>query len=113
MGSHITFTPLYGADGGSPLASLLRVRDFTFLLDCGWDDAFDTALLEPLLAVIPRIDVVLLSHLDMAHLGALPYLIGKAGLQVMFSALVSIKKPRNSFVDYHLQRITGAQTSEC
>ena len=85
MGSHITFTPLYGADDRPALASLLTVRGFTFLLDCGWDDAFDTALLAPLLAALPRIDAVLISHLDTAHLGALPYLVGKMGLQVILS----------------------------
>lgn len=85
MGSHITFTPLYGADEGVALASLLTVRGFTFLLDCGWNDDFDTALLAPLLAALPRIDAVLLSHLDTAHLGALPYLVGKMDFQVRLS----------------------------
>lgn len=82
MGSHISFTPLYGAGAGAPLASLLCVRGFSILLDCGWDDAFDPALLAPLLAALPSIDAVLISHLDLAHLGALPYLVGKMGLQV-------------------------------
>ena len=81
MGTQVSFTPLYGADGCQPLASLLTVRGFTFLLDCGWDDSYDAAQLAPMLAALPRIDAVLLSHADMAHMGALAYLAGK-GLQV-------------------------------
>ena len=39
-------------------------------------------LLAPLVAALPQIDAVLLSHPDPVHLGALPYLVGKLGLQV-------------------------------
>lgn len=39
------------------------------MLDCGWDIYFDTALLEPLRAVVKRIDLVLISHPDLEHLG--------------------------------------------
>ncbi len=81
MGTRVSFTPLYGAAGRPPLASLLTIRGFTFLLDCGWDDSYDTALLTPLEAALPRIDAVLLSHADMAHMGALAYLASK-GLHV-------------------------------
>jgi len=82
MSSQVTFTPLYGADARAPVASLLTIRGFTFLLDAGWDDAFDVALLAPIEAALPQIDAVLISHLDLAHLGALPYLVGKKGLKV-------------------------------
>lgn len=41
----------------------------TILLDCGWDIHFDTALLEPLREVVKRIDLVLISHPDLEHLG--------------------------------------------
>lgn len=81
MGPQITFTPLYGAVAGSPLCSLLVVDGFTVLLDCGWTEAFDGSLLEPLKAAIPNIKAVLLSHADTAHLGALPYAIGRLGLK--------------------------------
>lgn len=50
------FTPLLGVDGRQPLSYLLELDGFTILLDCGWDDAYDPALLEPLLAVLPRVD---------------------------------------------------------
>jgi Cft2 family RNA processing exonuclease len=65
------------------LASPLpQVNDFKFLLDCGWDHNYDVALLEPVKAVLSTVDAVLLSHPDPLHLGALPYLVGRLGLQV-------------------------------
>eukprot|EP00887_Chlorella_sp_A99_P003905 scaffold11.g3905.t1 len=71
---------LYGAGSPSqPLSYLLRIGDFTILLDCGWDDAYAVALLEPLLEVVDTVDAVLLSHPDPMHLGALPLLAGVAG----------------------------------
>ncbi|DBA85072.1 TPA: hypothetical protein ACH3X2_005797 [Trebouxia sp. C0005] len=82
MGSQIKFTQLYGATYDSPLCSLLEINSFTFLLDCGWTEEFDVKLLDPLKQAIPRVDAVLLSHPDTAHLGALPYAIGRLGLKV-------------------------------
>lgn len=56
------------------IAFVLQVNSFRLLLDCGWDDAYDTALLESLVPLLPSLDGVLISHPDPAHLGALPYL---------------------------------------
>ena len=81
MGSQIKFTQLYGATCDAPLSSLLEINGFTFLIDCGWTEAFDVTLLDPLKEAVPRIDAVLLSHPDTAHLGALPYAIGHLGLK--------------------------------
>lgn len=82
MASSIRVTPLYGAHTSAPpLCTVLEIDDGVFLLDCGWNDRFDVALLEPLRPVITRgIDAVFLTHPDLAHLGALPYLVGKLGL---------------------------------
>lgn len=78
----ITFTPLYGVHSSDPCcAYLLEIDDVCILLDCGWTDQYDTELLKPLQRVIDRIDLVLISHLDLAHMGALPYAIGKLGLK--------------------------------
>ena len=89
MGARVVCTPLSGADAASPPAYLLQLGGgsddaggFTFLLDAGWDEDFDEAALAALAAAVPRIDAVLLSHPDIAHLGALPVLIGRLGLQV-------------------------------
>lgn len=80
MGSQIKFTQLYGVVD-PPLCSLLEINSFTFLIDCGWTEKFDVTLLETLKEAIPRVDAVLLSHPDTAHLGALPYAIGHLGLK--------------------------------
>lgn len=39
------------------------------MLDCGWDIHFDTELLEPLRDIVKRVDLVLISHPDLEHLG--------------------------------------------
>jgi len=59
---------------------LLQIDDFNILLDCGWDERYDENMLAPLKNVVADIDAVLLSHPDLAHLGALPYAVGKLGL---------------------------------
>lgn len=67
--------PLSPAAPGSPNLTVPRRRCFnqvggvTILLDCGWDIHFDTALLEPLREVVKRVDLVLISHPDLEHLG--------------------------------------------
>ena len=55
-----TFTPLYGVHSEGPVSFLLTLpgggagggdndRGLTLLLDCVWDDAFDPALLQPVI----------------------------------------------------------------
>uniref|UniRef100_A0ACD5TG03 Uncharacterized protein n=1 Tax=Avena sativa TaxID=4498 RepID=A0ACD5TG03_AVESA len=80
MGTSVQVTPLSGAYGEGPLCYLLAVDGFRFLLDCGWTDHCDPALLQPLARVAPTIDAVLLSHPDMMHLGALSYAMKHLGL---------------------------------
>lgn len=46
-----------------------QVGGVTILLDCGWDIHFETSLLEPLREVVNRVDLVLISHPDLEHLG--------------------------------------------
>lgn len=109
----VTFTSLYGTGKHEPLCSVLRVDDITILLDCGWTDAFDEALVAPLIeyglplppaptapclhgrvyvcisvcvhdpcSIAPTVDVVLLSHADMEHCGAIPYAVSKVSMCV-------------------------------
>lgn len=81
--AEISFTPLYGAQSSLPCCCyLLEVNDVCILLDCGWTDEYDEALLQPLRRVISRIDLVLISHPDIYHMGALPYAMGTLGLKV-------------------------------
>jgi cleavage and polyadenylation specificity factor subunit 2 len=43
------------------------------LFDCGWNSKFEPSILEPLKKVAPKVQLVLLSHPDLAHLGGLVY----------------------------------------
>lgn len=80
MGTSVQVTPLCGVYNENPLSYLVSIDGFNFLIDCGWNDHFDTALLQPLFKVASTIDAVLLSHPDTLHLGALPYAMKQLGL---------------------------------
>ena len=74
----VAFTPLYGVHSTDPCCYLLEVDEARILLDCGWNDAYDPSLLEPLRkAIADRIDLVLITHSEIEHLGALPYAAAK------------------------------------
>ncbi|WCJ30781.1 Cleavage and polyadenylation specificity factor subunit 2 [Euphorbia peplus] len=80
MGTSVQITPLCGVYNENPLSYLVSIDNFNFLIDCGWNDHFDTSLLQPLSRVASKIDAVLLSHSDTLHLGALPYAMKQLGL---------------------------------
>ena len=90
----VTFTPLSGAreDSAAPCCYLLTIGSHRLLLDCGWDDEFDPAALEALREVAPSIDAVLLSHGDLAHLGALPYARANFGLAAPVYATLPVRR---------------------
>ena len=48
----VAFTPLYGVHSSDPYCYLVEIDEARILLDCGWNDAFDPALLEPLRKVM-------------------------------------------------------------
>ncbi|XP_065876107.1 cleavage and polyadenylation specificity factor subunit 2 isoform X2 [Euphorbia lathyris] len=80
MGTSVQITPLCGVYNENPLSYLVSIDNFNFLIDCGWNDHFDTSLLQPLSRVASKIDAVLLSHSDTLHLGALPYAMKQLGI---------------------------------
>eukprot|EP00177_Eucheuma_denticulatum_P006749 GFKZ01012268.1.p1 GENE.GFKZ01012268.1~~GFKZ01012268.1.p1 ORF type:complete len:828 (-),score=134.98 GFKZ01012268.1:100-2583(-) len=86
---NISFTPLYGVfTDHQAQAYLLSIDGFNILLDCGWNSFFDPLYLENLAKVAPSVNVVLLSHPDVPHLGALPYAVENLGLTAtVFSTL--------------------------
>ena len=54
---------------------------------------------------VPEIDAVLLSHSDTAHLGALPYLVGKKGLKAPVFATLPVHKMGQMYMyDHYLSR---------
>lgn len=71
----VFLTPLYGTSRTRASCFILDVDDCRVLLDCGWNDAFDTSLIAPLRAIAPTVDAVLLTHATVEHAGALPALV--------------------------------------
>ena len=47
------------------------------LLDCGWDDRLDEAMLAPVQLYAEKLNAVLISHPDFSHIGGLPYIYSK------------------------------------
>ena len=92
--SKIQFTPLSGAYNEDPLCYILEIDDFCILLDCGWDDNFDinSPHIKELTKYVDKIQLVLLSHSDIAHTGALPYVYGKLGLKAEIFATLPVRK---------------------
>ncbi|CAE6531277.1 unnamed protein product [Rhizoctonia solani] len=94
----ITFTPLTGGAATTritPLCYILQIDDVRILLDCGapdWHPEPSTEAngagephwvqyCEQLAVQAPTVDLVLLSHADIAHVGLFPYAHAKYGLR--------------------------------
>ena len=92
MSSLIKFTPLCGARNEQPLCYLLEIDEACILLDCGWDETFDPRLVQQLRKLAPRIDAILLTHGDVSHLGALPFLMTQPGVKAKIYATLPVVK---------------------
>ncbi|KAE9555957.1 hypothetical protein FO519_000813 [Halicephalobus sp. NKZ332] len=92
MTSIIRVEPFSGVYGHGPLCYMLTVDDVRILLDCGWDEKFDMEYINELQRQLPRINAVLISYGDIPHCGALPYLVGKLGLNCPIYATVPVCK---------------------
>lgn len=66
------FTPLLGAQSDSPACQSLLELDngIKILVDVGWDTSFDTRMLSELERHTPTIDLILLTHPTLEHMGA-------------------------------------------
>ncbi|KRX84174.1 Cleavage and polyadenylation specificity factor subunit 2 [Trichinella sp. T6] len=98
MTSLIRFEALSGVMDDSPPCYVLEVGEFHFMLDCGWDSSFNMDFIERAQKWAPRIDAVLLSYPDIAHIGALPYLVGKCGLSCPIYATVPVYRMGQMFL---------------
>uniref|UniRef100_A0A0R3RWQ9 Cleavage and polyadenylation specificity factor subunit 2 n=1 Tax=Elaeophora elaphi TaxID=1147741 RepID=A0A0R3RWQ9_9BILA len=98
MTSIIKLEALSGVQDDGPLCYLLQVDQVYFLLDCGWDERFDMAYIEAVKRRVPLINAVLLSYADIPHLGALPYLVRKCGLNCPIYATVPVYKMGQMFL---------------
>jgi len=98
MTSIIRLHPLSGGGDESPHCYLLEVDGFNFLLDLGWDEKFSPSFIKSLERVVRKIDAVLISFPDIAHLGALPVAVGKLGLSCPIYATVPVYKMGQMFL---------------
>ena len=105
MASIIKFCALSGALDDSPHSYLLTIDDFTFLLDCGWDEKCSDALIKELKKHSREIDAILVSYPDVLHLGALPYAVSKLGLACPIYCTVPVYKMGQMFMyDWYLSK---------
>ena len=107
MTSIIRFNPISGGGDESPHCYLLEVDGFNFLLDCGWDEKLSAEFIRNLEKIIPKVDAVLLSYPDIAHLGALPVAVGRLGLSCPIYATVPVYKMGLMFL-YDLYQVIKA-----
>lgn len=113
MTSIIKVEALSGVQDDGPLCYLLQVDQVYFLLDCGWDDRLgnfifqskliffsrsDLAYIDAIKLRVPQINAVLVSYGDINHIGALPYLVGKCGLNCPIYATVPVYKMGQLFL---------------
>ncbi|KAG0049733.1 cleavage and polyadenylation specificity factor subunit 2 [Gryganskiella cystojenkinii] len=89
--NYIRFTALQGSKSESALCYLLEIDEAKILLDCGWNDAFDVEDLKQLKRVARDVDVCLLSHATLHHLGALAYARSYLGLKAQTYATFPVK----------------------
>ncbi|XP_050295104.1 probable cleavage and polyadenylation specificity factor subunit 2 [Anthonomus grandis grandis] len=98
MTSIIKLQVLSGAMDESPPAYLLQIDDVKILLDCGWDEKFNMEFIKEVRRHIHQIDAVLISYPDIYHLGALPYLVGKLGLNCPIYSTIPVYKMGQMFM---------------
>jgi cleavage and polyadenylation specificity factor subunit 2 len=102
-GREVIFTPLAGARSDSAVCCyLLELEGCTLLLDCGWGADFNPEELASLAEAAPRVDAVLLSHADLAHVGALPYARARLGLRApVYATIPVVKMAQMTLYDAH------------
>ncbi|CAH2012768.1 unnamed protein product [Acanthoscelides obtectus] len=98
MTSIIKLQALSGAMDESPPCYILQIDDVRILLDCGWDEKFNMEFIKEIKRHVHTIDAVLLSYPDVTHLGALPYVVGKLGLNCPIYATIPVYKMGQMFM---------------
>lgn len=98
MTSIIKLHTISGAMDESPPCYLLQVDEVRILLDCGWDEKFNPQFIKEIKRYVHSIDAVLLSYPDPQHLGALPYMVGKLGLNCPVYATIPVYKMGQLFM---------------
>ncbi len=80
----IRVTPLYGGKCDNGVCTLLELAGARILLDCGTAVPIDYKHMRKIATDLTNsggLDAIILSHADMHHVGALPFIAGKNGIQ--------------------------------
>ena len=103
MTSIIKFTPLLGAlDNSTAISYILKVDQYTLLLDCGLDVGKLSEYTARIMPHINHINAVLVTYPDIDHMGGLPYLYGKLGLDCPIYGTVPLYNMGQMFLyDYY------------
>ena len=81
MSSQIRVTPLGDAEStGQFFCFLLEIDSTKILLDCGCTDSFNFHVYDQYREMLKEIDCILISHADLAYIGALPYVVSTCSL---------------------------------
>lgn len=80
MSGALQFTAISGANNEDAVCYILEVDDCRILLDCGSYENYNGENLAQLQRVARQVDAVLLSHPDMAHMGAYPLAFSQYGM---------------------------------
>ena len=109
MSGNVSVTAVLGVGSSSPHCYVLRVDDWSLLLDCGWNAAMDTSLFTPAsLALISTVDAVLLSHSAFRHCGALPYIHRRLALSCpVYATLPVWRMGAMTLYDHYQQHVAG------
>ncbi|KAJ8610686.1 hypothetical protein CTAYLR_005669 [Chrysophaeum taylorii] len=91
--SFFSWVSLHGAESDdAPYGSVLEVGGVRILLDCGSDGAFSPEIAARIAEVSASIDVVLISHHDLRHIGNLALSHARLGLRApVFATLPCVK----------------------
>lgn len=78
----VKVTPLVGSATHGAVCSLLEIDEYRILLDCGYNGLQNVNSLD-FFSKIGHVDLVLLSHGDIHHMGALPLIFGQHPVPVL------------------------------
>ena len=109
MSGSVSVTAVLGVGSSSPHCYVLRVDDWSLLLDAGWTADMDEALFTPAaLALLASVDAVLLSHSSLRHCGALPYLRRRLSLSCpVYATLPVCRMGAMTLYDHYQQHVAG------
>ncbi|KAJ2003749.1 hypothetical protein H4R26_002904 [Coemansia thaxteri] len=80
MSNTLQFTAISGADDEDAVCYILEIDEAKILLDCGSYENYSAETLAQLQRVARQVDAVLLSHPDVAHIGAYPLAHSRYGM---------------------------------